>query len=116
MTTRRQAPVLDRLITRDVQGPSPGRDAFNQPIPGPITTVRLWAARRDFAARDFIQVTTGGLITIMDSRYIIRSESWPDAAPADTFTDDDGAMRTVQGVSQVLGGRYLELLARRVSS
>ena len=35
-------------------------------------------------------------------------------ATGDTFTDDEGKQRTVQGVSEVYGrGRFLELLARR---
>ena len=54
MTTQRQVPVLDRLITRNIRGPRSGRDPFGHPLPGEITTVKLWAARRDFPARDFL--------------------------------------------------------------
>ena len=114
MTTQRQVPVLHRLITRNIRGPSSGRDPFGQPLPGEITTVKLWAARRDFPARDFLDSTTAGLVTIMDSRFIVRDTgaAW---ATGDTFTDDEGKQRTVQGVSEVYGrGRFLELLARRV--
>ena len=114
MTTQRQVPVLDRLITRNIRGPRSGRDPFGQPLPGEITTVKLWAARRDFPARDFLDSTTAGLVTIMDSRFIVRDTgaAW---ATGDTFTDDEGKQQTVQGVSEVYGrGRFLELLARRV--
>ena len=113
MATQRQVPVLDWLITRNIRGPSPGRDPFGQPLPGEITTVKLWAARRDFPARDFLDSTTAGLVTIMDSRFIVRDTgaAW---ATGDTFTNDEGKQRTVQGVSEVYGrGRFLELLARR---
>ena len=93
--------MLDRLITRNIRGPSPGRDPFGQPLPGEITTVKLWAARRDFPARDFLDSTTAGLVTIMDSRFIVRDTgaAW---ATGDTFTDDEGKQRTVQGVSDSL--------------
>ena len=50
----------------------------------------------------------------MDSRFIVRNTgaAW---ATGDTFTDDEGKQRTVQGVSEVYGpGHFLELLARRV--
>ena len=80
--------------------------------PAPVETeIRMWAARRDFAAADFVQSTSAGLVTIKDSRYIVRQESWPDVDELDTF-QDDGSTWTIQGVGQI-GRRYLELLARR---
>ncbi len=111
MTTREFIPRLDRQITRIVMGPSPGLNPLGQPLPPTSETgVKLWAGRRDFSGRDFSQVVEGGLITIRDTRYIVRSESGPWAA-GDTFTDEDGETLVVQGVQQI-GRRYLELLAR----
>ena len=72
--------------------------------------VKIWAGRRDFSGRDFSQVVAGGLVTIRDTRYIVRSESGPWAA-GDTFTDEDGVTLTVQGVQQI-GRAYMELLVR----
>ena len=68
MATQRQAPVLDWLIIRNIRGPALTMTHSVSPLPGEITTVKLWAARRDFPARDFLDSTTAGLVTIMDSR------------------------------------------------
>ena len=69
------------------------------------TEVKIWAGRRDYS-----QVVQGSLITIQDTRYVVRAESGPWAA-GDTFTNEDGMTLNVQGVQQ-LGRQYLELLAR----
>ena len=75
-----------------------------------MVTRSVWASRKDYSGRDFSQVVEGGLITIRDTRYIVRSESGPWSA-GDTFVDEDGATLHVQGVQQI-GRQYLELLAR----
>ena len=72
--------------------------------------VKIWAGRRDFGWTDFSQVVQGSLITIRDTRYVLRSESGPWTA-GDTFTDEDGETLVVQGVQQ-LGRQSVELLAR----
>ncbi len=84
MTTRGEAPVLDRLITRRVEGPSPGHDPFGQALPGDISTVMVWASRRDFQARDFLNNTTAGLIAVKDSCYTVRAETgpWSEVTPS----------------------------------
>ena len=106
MTTREFMPRLDRQITRIVKGASPGLNPLGNPLPPTSETgVKLWAGRRDFS-----QVVEGGLITIRDTRYIVRAESGPWTA-GDTFNDEDGNRLTVQGVEQI-GRGYLELLAR----
>ena len=112
MTTREFTPRLDRQITRIVKGASPGLNPLGNPLPptGEATEVKLWAGRRDFSGRDFSQVVQGALISIRDTRYIVRVESGPWAA-GDTFKDEDGATLSVQGVQQI-GRQYLELLAR----
>ena len=71
---------------------------------------KLWAGRRDFTGRDFSTVVEGSLITIRDTRYIVRAESGPWAA-RDTFKDENGVTLNVQGVQQI-GRQYLELLVR----
>ena len=114
MTTRRDfaAPVLDRLLTRIIKGASPGLNPLGQPLPptGEATEVKIWAGRRDFSGRDFSQVVQGGLVSIRDTRYIVRVETGPWSA-GDTFIDEDGVTLSVQGVQQI-GRQYLELLAR----
>ena len=111
MATREFIPRLDRQITRIVKGASPGLNPLGNPLPPTSETeVKLWAARRDFTGRDFSQVVQGSLITIRDTRYIVRAESGPWAA-GDSFEAEDGVTLTVQGVQQI-GRRYLELLAR----
>ena len=107
-------PRLDRVIQRVIVGPSPGDDGFGHPLPGPETTESVWAARMDFRAGDFVDTSVGGLVSVADSRYVVRDagDGW---AVDDTFTDEDGARRTVRGVS-VQGRGYLELLCRRVSA
>ena len=70
----------------------------------------IWAARMDFSGKDFSQVVEGGIITIRDTRYVVRAESGPWAA-GDSFQDEDGVTLTVQGV-QLIGRQYVELLAR----
>ena len=116
MTTPRDyAPVLDRVIVRTIPGESPGLNPFGQPLPpGDSTFVKVWAARRDYRGRDFLQVSagSGGLIGITSSRFIVRSEG-PAWDEGDTFTDDKGATQTVQSVGEVGGrGRWLELLTQ----
>ena len=111
MTTRELTPKLDRQITRIVKGASPGLNPLGNPLPPTSETeVKLWAGRRDFTSKDFSSVVQGGLITIRDTRYIVRSESGPWAA-GDAFKDEDGVTLNVQGVQQI-GRAYLELLAR----
>ena len=111
MATREFTPRLDRQITRIVKGASPGLNPLGNPLPPTSETeVKIWAGRRDFSGRDFSQVVQGGLISIRDTRYIVRAESGPWAA-GDTFTDEDGATLALQGVEQI-GRAYLELLVR----
>ena len=76
-----------------------------------LEEVTIWAQRRDFGARDFVSAGDRGVITIMDTRFIVRSESTWDEG--DTFTDDDGKTRRVQGVVQI-GRSHYELLARAI--
>ena len=117
MTTRNYPPVLDRKITRLIPAPSPGDDPRGDPIPpdeDDATLLKVWAARRDFAARDFVQAGNLGLITVADSRFIVRAlgPAWNEG---DVFQDDDGIRRTVQGVSNHgERGWYLEVLGRRL--
>ena len=111
MTTREFIPRLDRQIPRIVKGASPGLNPLGNPLPPTSETeVKLWAGRRDFSGRDFSQAVAGGLVSIRDTRYIVRAESGPWAA-GDTFADEDGVTLAVQGVQQI-GRSYLELLAR----
>ena len=111
MTTREFAPRLDRQITRIIPGASPGLNPLGNPLPPTSETeIKVWAARRDFSGRDFSQVVQGSLITIRDTRYVMRVETGPWAA-GDTFKDEDGVTLSVQGV-QLIGRQYLELLAR----
>ena len=112
MTTRGFDTTLDRLISRTIRGESTGRDAFNQPIPGPEVTATTWAGRRDFTARDQSFAGPGGPITLEDTRYYVRGEIGPWKV-GDTFQDNGDTYR-VRGIAGVRGGRLLELLVRRV--
>ena len=116
MTSERQrVPILDRQITRDVE--TLGTVTLN-PLGQPtadsyvLTTVSVWCARRDPTARDYVTAGDRGVITIMDSFFTVRAESGP-WREGQTFTDDEGKRRRVQGVSQI-GRAYLELLARAI--
>ena len=117
MTTRNYPPVLDRKITRLIPAASPGNDPWGNSIPpdeADATRLIVWAARRDFSARDFIQVGNVGLVTVADSRFIVR-DLGPPWSEGDQFTDDEGFRRTVRGVSNHgERGRYLEVLGRRL--
>ena len=111
MTTREFTPRLDRQITRIVKGASPGLNPLGNPLPPTSEAeVKVWTGRRDFSGRDFSQVVQGGIISVRDTRYVVRVESGPWAA-GDTFVDEDGERLVVQGVQQI-GRQYLELLAR----
>ena len=109
------APIV---YTLDFDGDLPASGAVLKiRIPGgmdiEVTTteaVKIWSGRRDFSGRDFSQVVQGGLISIRDTRYIVRAESGP-WADGDTFQDEDGAELHVQGIQQI-GRGCLELLAR----
>ncbi len=114
MTTR-QPPVLDIIITRRSRGPETGRNSLNNPVYGPDVEEDVWAARLDFRSGDFVRAGTSGLVTVQDSRYIVRASSGP-WKEGDGLVDDEGIQRRVQGVSRIGRGRYLELLARRVGT
>ena len=107
---RDYAPVLDRLITRIIPGASPGLNPLGQPLPPTSeTVVKVWTARRDYLGRDFLRVSdTDSLIGITSTRFIVRAEG-PAWAIGDTFTDDKGAVQTVQGIGEIGRGRWLEL-------
>ncbi len=81
---------------------------------------RIWAARKDFSARDFVQHSaTDSLVTLTDSRFTVRVDPNSPWAALDEFRDDrdnTGAKWIVQGVSE-WGGRerFRELLARRAT-
>ena len=117
MTTREYPPLLDRGITRIIPAESQGEDPWGNPIPpneDDATLLKVWAARRDFTARDFVQAGSFGLITVSDSRFIIRAlgVAWVEG---EVFLDDEGFRRTVRGVSNHgERGRYLEVLGRRL--
>ena len=113
MTTRNEAPVLDRLITRIIPGESPGLNPLGQPLPPTdSTTVKVWAARRDYRGRDFLSASDIGRFPVTSTRFIVRAEG-PAWAILDDFTDDKGETQTVQGIGEVQGrGRYLELLTQ----
>ena len=106
------------VFTLDFDGDLPtSGDVLKVRLPGgvdvEVTTteeVKIWASRRDFGWKDFSQVVQGSLLTIRDTRYVVRVESGPWTA-GDSFTDEDGNTLNVQGVQQ-LGRQYLELLAR----
>ena len=106
--------MLDRLITRIIKGASPGLDPFGQPLPPTSTTeVKVWAARRDYSARDQTRITDGTDFTLEDSRFVVRAEgaSW---TVGDRFTFENESF-LVRGVNELLGrGRWLELLARSI--
>ena len=85
--------------------PSGGTQTVTQTV-----TQTIWAQRKDFSGRDFSQVVQGGIISVRDTRYVVRSESGP-WADGDTFTDEDGETLTVQGVQQI-GRAFVELLVR----
>ena len=111
MTTREFTPRLDRQITRIIPGASPGLNPLGNPLPPTSETeVKVWCGRRDFSGKDFSRVLQGGIVTVRDTRYVVRVESGP-WSPGDTFQDEDGVRLTVQGVQQI-GRAYLELLAR----
>ena len=99
-------PVAGTALTLMV--PSGGTQTVTQ------TAVRdVWAARRDYRGRDFLRIssTTGSLISIESTRFIVRAEG-PAWALNDTFIDDKGQRQTVQGIGEIGRGRWLELLVK----
>ena len=76
-------------------------------------TRSVWAARRDYRGRDFLQLSsTDALISVTSTRFIVRAEG-PAWDIGDMFTDDKGATQTVQSVGEVGGrARWLELLTQ----
>ncbi len=74
-------------------------------------TRNVWAARRDYRGRDFLQARDAGLFTITATRFIVRAEG-PAWATGDTFTDDKGETQSVQGIGEIGRGRWLELLTQ----
>ena len=92
--------------------PSVGTQTVEQTATRPV-----WAARRDYRGRDFLQVeeNIGSIITRTSTRFVVRAEG-PAWATGDTFTDDKGKTQTVQGVGEIGRGRWLELLTQSVGS
>ena len=102
-------------------GAGAGRQTFeigaSQTVEAVTVTDRtpIWAARRDFRARDQLEIAAfggGSILSIDDVRYIVRAEvgSW---AVGMVFEDDDGNSRRVEGMAKLDRGRFLELLARQ---
>lgn len=86
--------------------------------PSPVTTtVQVWATRRDFLGRDFVTAVDSSLISISDSRFLVRNLGHPWEV-GDTLTDEYGDVRTVRGVAHYPAGRgaFLEVLARRLGN
>ena len=76
--------------------------------------VNVWHRRTDFEARDFAQTTDAGLVTVKDTRLLVRAPTGP-WVEGDVITDDRGETRTIERVSEVgTRGRYLESLARLI--
>ena len=87
-------PVLDRLI--EIDGDS------------------VWAARRDFTARDTVE--TGqpfSQISLSYARFIVRAGV--SLMLGSDFTDDDGNQRRIEGVSKIGRGQFIEILGRSTS-
>lgn len=74
---------------------------------------KVWAGRRDVSVRDELLTTQNIRLIENGSVYTIRNEPPGNGvAVGDTFTDDDGATRRIEGIAQMGRNRYLELLAR----
>ena len=87
-------PVLDRLITID-----------GDPV---------WAARRDFTARDVVESNqTFEQVSLSYARFIVRAGI--ELVLGTDFVDDSGNDRRVEGVSQVGRGQFVEILGRTTS-
>ena len=118
MTTRNYPPVLDRKIIRLIPAASPGNDPWGNSIPPDEDDAKklpVWAARRDFSPRDFVEAGDLGLVTVADTRFVVRALG-PAWIEGDQFTDDEGQLRTVRGVSNYgARGRYLEVVGRRIT-
>ena len=102
-------------------GAGAGRQTFgigaSQTVESIMVTDRtpFWAARRDFRARDQLEIAAfsgGAILTIDDVRFIVRADvgSWSVGL---VFEDDDGNSRRVEGMAKLDRGRFLELLARQ---
>ena len=110
-TSRDSAPVLDRLLTRIIPGPSAGLDPLGQPLaPTTSTMLTVWCARRDFTSRDQLNIGDGSNFELTDTRIIVRAEG-PAWEVNDTFSME-GERYTVRGVAQLGRSRHLELLVR----
>ena len=73
-----------------------------------------WARREDFRAADFVDAGPSGLVEIQDSRYLVHPDNEHPWSTGESFVDEEGRTRTVQGVGQVERNYRLELLARRI--
>ncbi len=70
----------------------------------------LFARRRDFSARDTLNVSDAGVYTLGDTRFIVSDLPNVAWTVGDEFTDDEGRIWQVRGVSRVNRTR-LEILA-----
>ena len=70
-------------------------------------------ARRDFTGRDALESSIDREVVVALSRWTVRADvvSWTEG---DTFEDADGQTWTVEGVTQLDRGRFVELMAKRV--
>ena len=121
MTTR-QAPTLDRLVTRRMYGPEPGPrlGVAGHPLPPTpsipfarkSTETTVWAKRRDWRARDYIAdgLAPAARTTITYLVMVDLSTPW-------TVEDEiiDGGRRyRVADIAELEGGTFLELTASAV--
>ena len=110
---RGAAPVLDRLITLLVPGPSV-QDAYGHDQPGDPTPVQVWAKRMDAAPRDQLDWDNDARLNVNTAVFVIRWRA-DVAAGQLKIIDDEGQTRCVIGRAQTERRmRHLALLCESI--
>ncbi len=124
MTTRGNAPVLDRLITRRTlvadpipavgQGGAPLPPTPTPPLPARYADSTVWAARRDRVIREETSVT--GTVGVVQISYVVRHDGANPWTVNDSIVDN-GLRYEVRGIAEMVGrNTFLELICSGVSA
>ena len=109
-------PTLDRLLTFAnvaYENDAASLDVYGRPKRVELGRLKVWAARLPRDASDDL-VRGEGLTDarVQRDRYVVRRTGFVFAV-GETFLDEDGASRTVEGL-QPVGRDLLEIMSRRV--
>ena len=111
MAERYTSPVLDRRVTLVGKRETGDRGDWNQ-LETEDVEIEVWASRRDVTASERVVGRSDTILSLRDTRFIIRFRADVDASWRVTH---DGLAFRVEGLREINRRRYLELFCTHIS-